>query len=438
MDSTTKALKIIRIVSLTLGIICMVLFLWNKIAHAENTSVPYPAGAPYMPSWDYSPFKDNAEAQANLVAGVQQALADKGFNNNPEFMITMLSFNSTNQTYNCRVYFNAGRNGNMFEYGTYLMQGWLNDESSRFGFSACYGEIDCTTNGQVYRNGLPTAPNVNSFNNGYTSDRSGVALQLGTCNGRNVVVYSSAQVHDITGNDMNVDTGYITIEENTTGGNGELDEAVVTEALELAEVVINGGVQATDSIEDAKIGTIQGFFQSVVNAIWNNGKNLIDNLKTFFTPMFNVIKQIWSLLGQILEKLEELLTWLQGADIEDPDTTLTSVWTACYQASWVYSLVQIFTSLKTQIGSIGNTPTVAPVLTITVPDNALMRGFTRVVNFNWYLDVKDTVIPIITAFATAGFGVYLFTQFPNVIHGVSGTGSRAEHGKMFETGGKHR
>lgn len=276
---------------------------------AEETQVPFPSSVPYVPSWDYSPFKDNTEAQSNLVAGVKQALIDKGFNNNPDFMITFVNYNSSDHIYECRIYYNGGRNGNMMEYGTYLLCDWLSGTSSRYGFVAAYGTVYVTTAGQIYSNSIPNAPNVNSFNNGYTSNRSGVSLTVGGVNGRNVVVYSTRDVTDISGNDLNVDTGNVSLSGSLPPGADvgfyESLESALTQLQELTS--IGAGLtedMSTVSLFERLYYWLNNFQTNVYNlfyGIWLNFQSLfqpmIDNIAHFFDVIYNLWVQLFDFLG---------------------------------------------------------------------------------------------------------------------------------------------
>lgn len=430
---TSKGIKILRIVSLTLGIISMLFFLYTKIAHAESQQVPFPTDNPLQPSWDFSPFKDNTTAQNNLVNGVKQALIDKGYNNNPDFMITFVNYNTSNNIYECRIYFNAGRNGNMYEYGTYLLYDWLTNESSRYGIIACYGTIYCTTDGQIYSNSIPTAPNTNSYNNGFTSNINGISLKIGDVNGRNYPVYSSAYVYDITGNDLNNNTGIITVAQSGAS-TVEIIEAQITEIFENTELIAQAGSQTTDTLDTLKQSTLKGWLQTIVDSIWKSANNKVQNLTSFFSPTFQFWSSIWSHIKDkidgikddfesLLEKVETIVDILQEYVANDLTAGgIAQVWQTNFQASYVYTLITTGNSIKTALSSLGNTNATEPIITVNLGNNTFFgQTGEYIFRFGWYENIRTAVVTFITAFWIVGLGIHLFTQIPNMIHGVSGT-----------------
>lgn len=443
MDAN-KGIKILRIVSLTLGILSMLFFLYTKIAHAETIQEPFPTDIPYMPDWKYSPFKDNTTAQNNLINAVNQYFIDSGFGQVPEYM---LGFNSvTNNIYSVQIWYNGGKNNGKYAYGTYMMNEWLNGSSSYCQYIATQATIFVTTNGEYY-SGSASPSNKNRNYTTYWQNRSSTALKVGEINDNYVIVYSNSQLEDVSYSNNNYDTysGYITIEE-VTNGNGELTEGEVTETLEKAQIVIDGGVQATDTIGNAKVSTIQGFFQGIANAIWNNGQNLIANFKSFFQPFFSYWSSLWSSIKDkideikgdfesLLEKITAIVQILQQYVANDFTAGgIAQVWESNFTNSHINTLLTTGNNIKTALLELGDVEPNEPVITVNIQNNTFF-GTTEEYQFNftWYNNIKTPVLAFITAFWLVGLGIHLFTQIPNMIHGVSGTAHGIQNAMPTET-----
>lgn len=424
--NTNKGIKILRIVSLSLGIISMLFFLYTKICHAESQQVPFPNDIPYRPSWDYSPFKDNATAQNNLVNSAKQALADKGYNNNPDFMLAFASYNENDHLYTVRVWFNAGKNGNMYEYGTYQMHDWLSDNATRCGYISEQGTIYVTSTGELYSNSIGQAPSANSFQWVYTSEKTGKTMKIGEVNGAAGVVYSTTNVYDITGSDMNSNTNIITIAKSglTTE---EIIEAQITGIFENTELIAQAGSQTTDTLDTLKQSTLKGWLQAIIDSIWKSANNKVQNLTSFFSPTFKFWTSIWSHIKDKIDGLVELITAIKEILQESIGNDLTAggiqnEWITDYQQSDIYTLVNVGTGIKNSLSNLGQAEPQAPRIIVNFGNNTFFGNLPEYeFSWLWYENNRTVITTFITAFWLVGLGIHLATQIPNMIRGVSGS-----------------
>ena len=59
-------------------------------------------------------------------------------------------------------------------------------------------------------------------------------------------------------------------------------------------------------------------------------------------------------------------------------------------------------------------------LRFSIPYTILTHTGYIIVDFSWYDDIRDLIVPWIVGFLYAGFGLFIFRSIPSIIHGVSG------------------
>ena len=421
-----ETIQKLRIITLTLSIVLSVFFIATRIAHCEEGEVIYhPTEIPFNASWDYSPFKDNRQAQQNAKTAIEQAFTAKGWTPD-RYFLTFYSMN--NGIYTCRVWYNGGRqNSGLYEYGTYLMEDWLSGTSNRSGIIAEQGTISLTSNGELYDNSLPTQPDTNSFQNYFTNNVSTVTLTKGSIN-RGVPVYMVGYLTDITGNSLNVDTGNVTMVAEEEPAPDWLESALI-EVQEKTQIIAGDANQTIDTLSQAQLGN---WFQNIIDQIHNSTVWAFNNLQSFFYPFtYNIQKFLQIITDKIqnivdgftiFDEIKQILTVIKNAVANDLTAGgIAETWETNFQQSDIYRLVNFGKDVKTALQSLGNVEANAPVITVNMDNTFFGNAGSYTFEFTWYDSIRTPIVTFITAFWLTGLAIHLLTQIPNMIHGVSGT-----------------
>lgn len=414
---TNKGIKILRIVSLTLGIISMLFFLYTKVCHAQEiaTNGEFPL---YMCGYgnytDYLPDKVKPFITADLLNAYRTTA------------YSQLPSGITGET-NCRtvLMYDANPSATYFEIV--------------YDFSNTRYELTCSTETLGTNVDIWYEYNARCNVRVYYSDGhyTLISRDWGNLN-RRIRTSDFLEVSDgsyVINFDKNTSTLYYPMfanfENAFTSSKGftyfsyppttdpEFQD-MVQDVWQEGQIVIDSGTQATDTIGTLTNGNLKSWFQAIINSIWNFGNNTVNNLKQFFAPFFNRITTRFTELIELLTSIYNLLLEYIGNDLTP--SGIAQVWQTNFENSFVYTLITTGNSIKTALSSLGNTNATAPVITVNLGNNTFFgQTGEYIFTFAWYENIRTGVVTFITAFWLVGLGIHLFTQIPNMIHGVSGT-----------------
>lgn len=421
--------KVLRNISLTIGIICGVFFICTKIGHCETLPEPYPTTYPMQPAWDYTPWINNTEAQQKIINTTNNwinatSLSDKKY---------ILEMNRlSNGEYKVYMYYN-NPHPNLYPYaGTYMLEEWLNDETTRFGIVGVQVSFTFDINGNM----LGSAPTYNhntenGFKNFYNGQkRSAIAITKGEVNQQYIFYVSwawTALTQDLL-NDTQ-EPSIVQYVEPFPDAEQAL-ESIIPITSEIADIqeTVSG------TLADMQQGTLKSWLNSIIQELHNGTTYIASAFSSAFLPFwnnfkdfYNWIKDKWTILDSIEEGIKTVI------NILDDDLTpqnIADVFIEGWQSITLYRVIQDGIYIKDAILSLGNVEPQAPTISITLPNTFLGKEVTYTTDFAWYENVRTAVTTFFVAFITVGLGIHIFIQIPSYIHGLSGSAHGLQQGAI--------
>lgn len=422
--------KIIRNISLTIGIICGVFFICAKIGHCETLAEPYPTTYPMQPSWDFTPWINNAEAQQRIINTVDTWINTTSLSNKKYLLqISRASGNGTD----VYMYYNNPYQAIYPDAGTYLLEEWLNDTETRFGIVGVRVTFNFDANG--YATSTPTYNHNsdNSFFNQYNGQkRSAVAITKGTVNNNYIFYVSSAWTKLISQNNKMIDTQEPSIVQYVEPF-PEAEEAlqsIIPITSEIAEI----GETVSGTLADMQQGTLRSWLNSIIQELHNGTTYIASAFSSAFLPFWNNfknfvdwIKDKWTIFNSIEDGIKTVI------NILDDDLTpqnIADTFIEGWQSITLYRVVQDGIYIKDAILSLGNVEPQAPTISITLPATFFGKEITYTTDFAWYENIRTAVTTFFVAFITVGLGIHIFVQIPSYIHGMSGSAHGLQQGAI--------
>ena len=152
-------------------------------------------------------------------------------------------------------------------------------------------------------------------------------------------------------------------------------------------------------------------FNSVSQNIWNGFKTLMDNIKDYFGPKLDKIIEV---LESIRDKAGYLSEDFDAEEVADYYEETCSL----------FELSSTMSAFHTQLSSTFTNVTRPQRLEFTIDFSHAPWPFSTIglfkFNFDWYENLRNTIVPWILTFLYFGAVFSLGCQIPNIIHGVSG------------------
>ena len=155
--------------------------------------------------------------------------------------------------------------------------------------------------------------------------------------------------------------------------------------------------------------TLRWTSQKIINSI----RDKIDDLKSGIISSLGSIQAFVNDIKGFVSSIKSKIDY-----ITEPVNT-SSISTAL-SSSDVGQLVSIGNSYYTYFNNYFSSIPQRDSLIIRIPYTILTAHDDIVVDFSWYSNIRDDIVPWIVGFLYAGFGLALFRSVPSIVHGLSG------------------
>lgn len=226
---------------------------------------------------------------------------------------------------------------------------------------------------------------------------------------------------------------------------GGIDDSDILDALQsiVQDTADIAGIMGdyTGTIADMQSNTLKNWLNNIITEIHNGTTTIVNNLKTAFQPFWNNVIGIWQTIKDFWEWLKEKWNVIDSIesgiktviDILDDDLTpqnIADTFVEGWQSITLYRVIQDGIYIKDAILSLGNVEPQAPTISITLPSTFLGKEVTYTTDFAWYENVRTAVTTFFVAFITVGLGIHIFIQIPSYIHGMSGSAHGLQQGAI--------
>lgn len=191
------------------------------------------------------------------------------------------------------------------------------------------------------------------------------------------------------------------------------------------------------------LSKILGVLNKLNKTVGDGFTNLVDNLQSFFNPIFGAFEQqIDNFKTAIESKLDDIIVAL-GGDLDTTDTSLSDTFITSFQGSKIYGVVTTFNQGKGLVSDLFNAVPSPQTLRFEfdLPTMNLSGGHSQggsssptavkpygnklVMDFGWYENVRSIVVPFIIAWLYVGMLVWLLRAIPGFISGSPSFNTRS-------------
>lgn len=420
---TNKGIKLLRIVSLTLGIISMLFFLYTKICHAQGTQITTETQMPLLYGegigYDSSQIEFN-QGIINQINAIGASTDTNAYNKTKYTGYGFYTIGAIKSSYYEII-------AHCFPNQSTGNPSWSTEEIS--GFTAIKFELvnmNYNSYANIYRVDLD-GTNVRYYGDTNASvtiypydfanqNQAGIYVWTQNVYKRDYLLwvnpdyYANGIIPDLSGTYSALARPYFTQDiENQ-------EQATITGIFEKTALIAGAG-QDLASLPPA---TMQSWLQGIIDTIWASANNKVQNLTSFFGPNFSIVT---GKLTGILQGIHDIITVLNTAVGNDLTAGgIQNAWITDYQQSDIYTLVNVGTGIKNSLSNLGQAEPQAPRIIVNLGQNTFFGSVPEFeFSWLWYESNRTIITTFITAFWLVGLGIHLATQIPNIIRGASGS-----------------
>lgn len=191
------------------------------------------------------------------------------------------------------------------------------------------------------------------------------------------------------------------------------------------------------------LSKILGGLNKLNKTVGDGFLNLVGNLQSFFNPIFGAFEQqIDNFKSSIESKLDDIIVSL-GGNLSSNDTSLSDTFLTSFQGSKVYGVVSVYSQGRDLVQGLFNSVETPDTLRFEFDLPTMNLGghsqggssnpsyITKpygnklIMDFGWYEDVRNIVVPFIVSWLYVGMLIWLLRAIPGFISGSPSFNTRS-------------